>query len=128
MADYRQTGDNEFVGGNDAQAIEHNQVAGSKKVLPNNGYPMYIGDGSAVRSVTRGAIVQVWNLSGSIGYVKVSDQTATGAPAAPGANIIPIPANSYHQFCMGPNATILGSASTIHIYEIKDHTTFVNGR
>jgi len=109
--------------GHDAQQLEHNQTSGSKKVLPQAGYPVYIGDGSAVRYVTRGGYVMLWNLTGTIGYVKLSDATATGAPAAPGAKIIPVPPNNFITICMGPNASILGSASTIHIYEIMDQSS-----
>jgi len=128
MASEKRVNLDQIIGPADAKMLEHNRTSGSGKVLTHVGFPVYLGDGTTHRDVSRrGAIVMVWNTGAvAIGYVKFGADHTITAPAAPGTDIVPIAPSDYITFCIGPNVTLIGSSASIHIYEIQDDTALTN--
>lgn len=110
-----------LVSNNQIPAIEHNNIAGAKKVINNLGYLQFLATGAISPLLPQGAIVSVYNANAVTSYVGYSNNVAMPAPAAPGVDVIPLEPLSWTTICIGPNQYVLGAAG-VSTYLLVDNT------
>jgi hypothetical protein len=105
-----------------ASSVEHNNLAGAKKVFSAGPGLDIIGSVATAFNCGKGASLWLYNNSSSVAFVRFG-AAAVAAPTGI-ADGIAIPANSYIELNSGNNDFVRASAATVGCYKVIDDTAY----